>query len=157
METIFLIIGALLVITGLLGSFLPILPGPPISYLGLLIMQFVGGYPYTWSFLIVWALIVAGVTILDNIIPAWGTQQWGGTPYCVTGSMVGLVLGLFFAPLGLILGPLAGAFLGELLGGQSSDRALKSAFGSFMGFLLGTLINVIVAAIIAYYYFSKLT
>jgi uncharacterized protein YqgC (DUF456 family) len=154
METFFLIIGALFILTGFLGSFLPILPGPPISYIGLLIMQFFGGYPYSWTFLIIWAIIVAGVTILDNVIPAWGTKQWGGTPYGITGSMVGLIVGLFFfPPLGIVVGPLIGAFLGELIGGQTSDRALKSAIGSFMGFLMGTLANVIVAAVIGYYYF----
>jgi uncharacterized protein YqgC (DUF456 family) len=156
METLFIIIGGLFILAGLIGSFLPVLPGPPLSYIGLLILHFSTGFPFSTTFLVIWAIIVGAVMVLDNIIPTMGTKRWGGTTYGVTGSMAGLIIGLFFPPIGIVIGPLVGAFLGELIGGQSSDRALKSAWGSFLGFLAGTLIKVVVALILTYYFIVTL-
>lgn len=157
METILLIIGALLIIAGLIGAFLPVVPGLPFSYLALLIIQYLYA-PFSLTFLLVWAFIVIMVGfVLDNVIPAWGTKKFGGSPYGVTGSMVGLVAGLFFPPLGFVFGPLIGAFLGELIAGNKSDKALKSAFGSFIGFMAATGLKVMTAAVMAYYFFVNIS
>lgn len=153
METIILIIGALLIVAGFLGSFVPILPGTPITYCGLLLLQLLT-QPFSTSFLVVWALIVAIIMVLDNIIPAYGTKKFGGSAYGIWGSIIGLIIGIFFfPPFGMIFGPLAGAFAGELIGGKTSDRALKSALGSFAGLLVNTLMKVIASGIMGYYYF----
>lgn len=157
METILLIIGALLIIAGLIGAFLPVVPGLPFSYLALLIIQYLYA-PFSLTFLLVWAFIVIMVGfVLDNVIPAWGTKKFGGSSYGVTGSMVGLVAGLFFPPLGFVFGPLIGAFLGELIAGNKSDKALKSAFGSFIGFMAATGLKVMTAAVMAYYFFVNIS
>lgn len=155
METILLLIGALLIIAGLIGAFLPVLPGLPFSYLALLILQYLYA-PFTLSFLLVWAVIVIVVGfVLDNVIPAWGTKKFGGSSYGVTGSVVGLIAGLFFPPLGFIFGPLIGAFLGELIAGNKSDMAFRSAIGSFIGFMAATGLKVMTAGVMAFYYFSN--
>ena len=153
MEIIIIFIGALLMLIGLAGSFLPVVPGLPFSYLGLLILQFLYA-PFSLVFLMVWAAIVVVVGfVLDSVIPAWATKKFGGSPYGVTGSVVGLVAGLFFPPIGFVLGPLIGAFLGEIIAGNKSNRAFKSALGSFAGFMAATGLKVMAAGVMAYYYF----
>jgi len=157
METILIIIGALFILAGLAGAFLPVVPGLPFSYFGLLILQFLHA-PFSVMFLIFWAVVVITVGFfLDNIIPAWGTKKFGGSSYGITGSVVGLIFGLFFPPIGFVLGPLAGAFVGEIIGGNNSDKAMKSAIGSFVGFMAATGLKVMAAGIMAYYYFSNVT
>ena len=157
METLLIVIGAICIITGLLGSILPVLPGPPLSYAGLILLQFTEPAPFTVRFLVIWALIVIVVMILDNVIPAWGTKKFGGSPYGVWGSVIGLIAGIFFfPPIGLVVGPLVGAFVGELVGGKTTDRALKSAMGSFAGFLGATLLKLIASGLMGYYFFVNL-
>jgi len=155
METIIIILGALLILAGLLGSFLPVLPGPPISYVGLLLLQLTSTPPFSVQFLIIWALIVIAIMLLDNVVPAWGARKYGGSPYGVWGSILGLIAGFFFPPLGIIIGPIVGAFIGEMAGGKTSDQALKAAWGSFVGFLAGTLMKVIASGMMGYYFFMN--
>ncbi|MDX1585708.1 MAG: DUF456 domain-containing protein [Balneolaceae bacterium] len=156
METIIVILGALLILVGLLGSFLPVLPGPPISYVGLLLLQLTANPPFTIQFLIVWALIVIAIMVLDSLVPAWGARKYGGSPFGVWGSIFGLIAGIFFPPMGIIIGPIVGAFVGEMIGGKTSDQALKAAWGSFVGFLAGTLMKVIACGMMGFYFFSNI-
>lgn len=157
MELIWIILGAVFVIAGLVGAFLPIVPGLPLSYVGLLILQLLHA-PFSITFMLVWlgVVIVFGF-VLDNVIPAWATKKSGGTAYGVTGSVIGLIAGLFFPPIGFIAGPLIGAFVGEMISGQKSDRALKSALGAFAGFMAATGLKVIAAGMITFYYFTNLS
>lgn len=151
-----IIIGAGLVIVGFIGSILPVLPGPPLSYAGLVCMQITSAHPYGWTFMLFWLAVVIILAVLDNFIPAWTTKRSGGSAYGVWGSVIGLVAGLFFPPIGIFIGPLAGAFAGELISGQTTDKALKSAWGSFVGLLLGTLLNLIAAGMMGYYFFVNI-
>ncbi len=155
METILVIIGGICIIIGFLGSFLPVLPGTPVTYCGLLLLQF-ATQPFTTQFLIIWLLIIGTIQILDNVIPAYGTKKFGGSPYGIWGSIIGMLAGLLFLPVGIVVGPLAGAFLGELIGGQSSDQAFRSAIGSFMGLLVNILLKVIASGMMAYYFFMHI-
>jgi uncharacterized protein YqgC (DUF456 family) len=155
MELIWIILGALLIVIGLVGSFLPVIPGLPFSYAGLLVLQILN-QPFSLTFMLVWlALVILLSFILDTVIPAWATKRSGGSPYAVTGSVVGLVAGLFFPPLGFVFGPLLGAFAGEIIAGQKSDRALKSALSAFAGFMAVTGLKVIAAGFMAFYFFTN--
>lgn len=152
METILIILASLLIIGGFIGSFLPVIPGTPVTYCGLLILQ-LATQPFSTTFLIVWALIIATIMILDNVIPAYGTKKFGGSAYGIWGSILGMLVGIFFfPPFGMIVGPLAGAFVGELIGGKTSERALKSAIGSFAGLFVNILMKVIASGVMAYYF-----
>ncbi len=156
-ETLIIILGALLILAGIAGSFLPVLPGPPLSYLGLLTLQFTGDPPFTAAFLLTWALIVIAVVAIENFIPAIGTKKFGGSRLGILGCFAGLVVGIiFFPPAGIILGPLAGAFTGELIAGQKYDKAFRAALGSFVGFLAGTLLKFIVCVMMGYYFVVNL-
>ena len=157
MEILIIIVGALLMLIGLAGAFLPVVPGLPFSYLGLLILQFLYA-PFSLTFLLVWAFIVVLVGfVLDNVIPAWATKKFGGSPYGVTGSVAGLIAGLFFPPAGFVIGPLVGAFVGEIIAGNKSDMAFKSALGSFVGFMAATGLKVMAAGVMAYHYFANVS
>jgi uncharacterized protein YqgC (DUF456 family) len=148
-----LIFGIVLLVIGIIGCIIPALPGPPISYLALLLLHFTNEWSVSSSSLIWLGVITILVTILDYIVPIYGTKKLGGTKYGVWGSTIGLLVGLFFAPLGIILGPFFGAVIGELLAGKDSESALKSGFGSFLGFLTGTILKVAVSLIILFVFF----
>jgi len=143
-------------VAGFIGSLLPVVPGPPLSYLGLIVLQLTSAQPFGWQFFIIWALVIIALMVLDNVIPAYGTKTFGGSAYGIWGCMIGMVVGIFFPPIGLIIGPLAGAFIGELIGGKNSDQALRSAFGSFMGFLASTVLKVAASGLMGYYFFMNI-
>jgi uncharacterized protein YqgC (DUF456 family) len=141
-----------LILVGIFGSFLPVLPGPPVSYIGLLVMQLRTEPPFTTRFLAIWAAIVIVVSVLDYVIPVYVTKRFGGTRYGIVGCTVGLLVGFWFGPIGIIAGPFVGALIGELMGHSDSSKALTAALGSFVGFLLGTLLKLIVCFMILYYF-----
>jgi uncharacterized protein len=157
METILVIIGAILILFGIIGAFLPIVPGLPFSYAGLLLLQFTSSPPFQVMFFVYWALIVVVVMSLENIIPAVGAKRFGGSKEGIIGCLAGAIIGFFFfPPFGIIIGPMVGAFLGEVITGKSSDQAMKAAIGSFIGFFVGTVIKVVTALIMAWYFFTNL-
>ncbi|GAA4232751.1 DUF456 domain-containing protein [Postechiella marina] len=148
MDIILLIIASLLIILGIIGSFLPVLPGPITSWFGLLTIYLTNTIPINKPFLITTFIIAFLVWILDYIIPAVGTKRFGGTKAGMIGTSIGLVVGLIAPiPAGIIVGPFIGAFIGELLNKADSQTALKAAFGSFIGFLTSTFVKFIVAVI----------
>lgn len=157
MDYVLIGLGVLFIISGILGCVLPVIPGPPLSYLGLLILHFTERYQFSSRFLIIWAIITAVVYALDYVIPAWGTKRFGGSKRGVWGSVIGLVIGLFFfPPFGIIIGPFLGAVIGELTSGKDSGVAIKSGFGSFIGFLVGTLLKLITSGMMTWYFFKEL-
>jgi uncharacterized protein len=151
MDILWIVLGSLLMLAGIAGCILPFLPGPPLSFVALLLQQLREPVPFSTKFLVWWAVIATVVTLLDYVIPVYGTKKFGGTKYGVWGSTLGLVAGLFFPPLGLIIGPFVGAFIGEMISSQNSHVAFKAAIGSFIGFLLGTLLKLVVCLVMTWY------
>lgn len=154
MDILLIVLGLVCVVVGILGCFLPIIPGPPISYLGLLLVHWTERAEIDSNTLWIWAFVTIGVTALDYVVPIWGTKKFGGTKRGVWGSTIGLVVGIFFAPFGIILGPLIGAFLGEMSASPDTKKAMRSAFGSFLGFLIGTLFKLIASGWMGYLFFK---
>ncbi len=152
MDYILYAFSGLLIILGIVGSVLPVLPGPIIGYSGLVLLYFTRAHPFSVSFLIVFAVLTLAVTVIDYLMPVYGTKRFHGSKYGVWGSTIGVVLGMFFLPLGVILGPFAGAYVGEVVSGKRFDEALKPAFGSFVGFLAGMGMKLILTGGMAYYY-----
>lgn len=145
-------------LVGILGSFLPILPGPPISWVGLLLLHFTSVINMTWTFLGITLAIALLVFALDYVIPAIGTKKFGGTKAGVIGTSVGLVVALIFpvfGPFGIIIWPFIGALVGELLNKADKKTATKAAFGSFLGFLTGTFMKFLVAIVYLGMFISK--
>jgi uncharacterized protein len=151
MEWLWIVLGIIFILGGIAGSLLPLLPGPPIAYMGLLIQQLRIDKPFTSNFLLIWAAVIVIILILDYLIPIWGTKRFGGTKYGVWGCTLGFLLAFWMGPWGVILGPFIGAFVGEMIANQDSRQAFKAAVGSFAGFLFGSLIKIIACLTMLYY------
>lgn len=157
LDIILIIFGVLFLIIGLAGCIIPAIPGPPLTYVALLLLQFTEKYQFSTEFMILWAGIAIVITILDNVIPVWGTKKYGGGKKAIWGSIIGLLIGMFlFPPIGIIVGPFLGAVVGELIDGKETTAAIKSGFGAFVGFLGGTILKLISSGMMIYYFFAKL-
>lgn len=143
MDIFLLIVSFLCMVVGIIGCVVPGLPGTPIAYAGMWIAQASDKVDFSWQVLLIWGVVTVVVSVLDYVVPAWGTKQFGGTQYGVWGSTIGVFAGLFFGPWGVILGPLFGAVIGELLGGKAGREALRAGWGSFIGILCGTILKLI--------------
>ena len=158
MDILFVILGFICILIGILGSFLPILPGAPISWLGLLLLYLTKAIPLDWWFLSGMLFLAIAVIVIDYIVPIAGTKKFGGTKAGVIGTTVGLIVSIIFPIFGffgIIIWPFIGAFIGELINNAKRDTALKAAFGSFLGFLTGFLLKIIVATIFTIVYSMK--
>ena len=138
MDYLLLALAVVLLVFGLIGCILPIIPGPPLSFLGLLIIHYTHFAAYSTNFLLIAAGIAIIVTVLDYIVPIWGTKKFGGTKAGMWGATLGMIIGMIFlGPLGLIFGPLVGAIIGESIKGANNKDAFKAGLGAFLGFLMG--------------------
>ncbi|KAA5538230.1 DUF456 domain-containing protein [Paenimyroides baculatum] len=145
MEILILIVSLLFVLVGIAGSVLPALPGPPLSWIGLLILYTMPNIKFDYWTLGITFVFTLIIVILDYVIPAQGTKRFGGSKYGIWGTNIGLIVGILAPiPFGFIIGPFVGAFIGELIYDQNdSKRALKAATGSFLGFLASTFIKFV--------------
>ena len=143
MDVILVCLGFLLMIGGMIGSFLPILPGPFTSWAGLLVLHLTHKIEMNLWLIIPTLIIAVLVWVLDYFIPAIGAKKYGGTKSGMIGTTLGLIVGLLFlGPLGIIIGPFLGALLGELVNNPKNiNRAFKAAVGSFIGFVTSTMIK----------------
>ncbi len=151
MEIILIITAFTCIVVGIIGSVLPVLPGVPLSYAGILLLHFTEKVQFSIPFLILWLVLVILVQLLDYYVPIWGTRKFGGSKRGVWGCAIGMVVGLFFGPWGIVLGPFVGAIVGELFGGKQTQAAIKAGFGSFIGFLLGIVSKLVVGGFLLYY------
>ncbi|KAF2334469.1 DUF456 domain-containing protein [Flavobacterium daemonense] len=143
MDLLLLLLGFICMIIGVLGSFLPILPGLSSCWVGLLFLYLTKAVDNNYWVLGITFLITIIITILDYVIPSKGTKKFGGSSYGVWGTNIGLIVGILAPiPFGVIIGPFVGAFLGELIyDSKNHQRALKAATGSLLGFLASSFIN----------------
>jgi uncharacterized protein YqgC (DUF456 family) len=160
METFIAITAIILGVVGIIGSVAPGLPGPPLSWVGMLIIYIWGngtnsaGEPVSTTLLLVWLGIVIVVSILDYIVPAYFTKLTGGTKYGGWGAIIGLFAGLIVPPVGMIVGSLLGAFIAELVvANKDTATSIKSALGAFLGFLFGTGAKLVAAGLMLFYIF----
>lgn len=146
MDILLLSLGFFCVILGLFGSFLPVLPGPGISWVGLVFLYFTNAVPANYWVLGIALLITVIISVLDYVIPAKGTKRFGGSSYGIWGTNIGLIIGILApVPFGFIIGPFVGALIGELIYDfKDHNRALKAATGSFIGFLASSFMKFVV-------------
>ena len=154
METLIIILAIAAGIIGIAGSILPGLPGPPVSWVGMLLLYLWGsgtnadGLPMSTIALVVWGVVVVVVSVIDYVVPMYFTKLTGGSKYAGRGAMIGLLAGILLTPVGMILGSFLGAFIAELCYAKKEPApALQAALGSFIGFMAGTGIKTIVAVI----------
>ena len=144
MDIILLIVDFILMLVGIVGSILPVIPGTPISWLGLIVLYLAPSIEFDWTFIIITGVVAIGIYIMDYIIPALGTKKFGGSKAGAWGTFIGLIVGILAPiPFGILIGPFVGALVGELAFNQTQGpQAIKAAFGSFIGFLASTFMKL---------------
>ena len=141
MDLFLLILGFLCCLIGIIGSFLPIIPGPVTAWLGILLLNLTS--------------VAVSVGILDYLIPILGVKKLGGTRSGQIGTTVGLIMALvILGPIGIIIGPFLGALLGEMTNNKSFNESLKTAFGSFIGVIAGSVIKFLISLSFLFFYFD---
>lgn len=146
-------LGSLLLIAGAIGCVVPAVPGPLLAYLSLIAVAVPGGF----GLLPVWLLVTLGIvavatTLLDNLLPAMSSRKAGAGKAGIWGSVIGMIVGSFFTPVGAILGAFVGALLGEVLFHRDNKHPLKAAAGVFRGTVLGIMIKLAVTGVIGWYF-----
>lgn len=153
MDILLISMSIILIIVGIIGSIVPILPGPPIAFCGLLLVHFTSNNPFSTELLVTFGVLAVLSAIIDNILPVYATKKFNGSKKGIWGSAIGLIVGLFFfPPFGILAGPMLGAFVGEIVDGKSADNAVKPAFGSLIGFLSSIFLRFALSIVMAYYF-----
>ena len=135
-------------VVGIIGSLLPVLPGVPISWLGLLFFYIIPDITIDYWFLGITLIVAIAIYVLQIMIPAMGTKKYGGSKAGMVGTTTGLIVGIFTPiPFAILIGPFVGAFIGEIVNKSDSKTALRAAYGSFIGFLASTFMEFMVALI----------
>jgi uncharacterized protein len=157
LDILLTLVGAGFIVAGIVGCFLPVIPGPPFSFLGLFVLHLTSFVQFEAKFLWIIAGVTILVTLIDYWIPVWGTRRFGGTSRGSWGSLLGMIVGIFlFPPFGIIVGAFAGAVVGELTGGNDTRSALRSGIGALVGFLAGTALKLGVSGVITFYFVKGL-
>ena len=156
MDYLLLALAIVLMILGIAGCLLPVLPGPPLTYLGLVVLHFTRFADIDRNLFIILGIVAVVVTVIDYIVPIWGTRQFGGSKYGMRGATVGLIIGLFLGPPGIIIGPFIGAVVGEMIFKDDIRYALKAGFGSLLGFLTGVGLKLAASLLMTFYFIKAL-
>ena len=163
MDYLFIALAILALIVGLIGDVLPVIPGPAVTYLSLLLLHWTDRFDFrSYEFLVIVFLICAVITVLDYVVPVWGTKKFGGSKQGTWGSIIGLlvsviglpILGISIGPFGLfglLAGPFFGAYFGEKIAKKQEKEAWRAALGSFIGFLAGTMMKITFTLVISVY------
>ena len=157
MDILLVLLGFFFMLLGILGSFLPVLPGPPLSWIGLLLLELTKAVPDDWWFLGITLVVALIAVAMDYLVPALGTKKFGGSKAGMIGTTIGLVIAIVFPVFGLfgiIIWPFIGALVGEIVNKADNKTALKAAFGSFIGFLTGTFLKFIVSIVYMGFFIS---
>ncbi|MBN1543611.1 DUF456 domain-containing protein [candidate division KSB1 bacterium] len=154
MTIFWVILGLAVSIVGFLGCILPVIPGPPLSFLALIILSIARNWQvFDPEFLWIMAGITFLVTVLDYVVPAWGAKRYGASRIGVWLSVVGMIIGLvLFPPWGMFFGALLGAVCGEVLSGKKSREAFKAGWGVFVGNLVGIGLKLAASGVMLFYY-----
>jgi len=153
---LFAIIAILAAMIGIIGTLVPVIPGPMVGYLWMVLLHFSSYHAFSANTIIIWWLVVITLSILDYVIPTLGVKKFWWTKRGNTWSMIWMLVAVWILPIfGIVLGPfgllwlIAGPFLGayiwETMGGREHEKALRAAIGSFIWFITGTLLNIWVA------------
>jgi uncharacterized protein YqgC (DUF456 family) len=148
------IAGAILILLGLVGSILPVLPGPPLSFIGIFLLALTRNFspPLIPTFIIIMLAITIAVTVVDYILPLIGAKKYGASKWGIYGSIVGMIIGAFFSPFGILLGAFVGAVLLEWMVSRREKQALRAGWGIFIGSIFGTILKLGASGIMAYYF-----
>lgn len=151
------ILAALIVLSGLIGTVVPALPGVPMIFAGLLLVAWSTGFETVgWGTIGVLALLTALSILIDFLSAAFGAKQQGASPRAFWGATLGAVVGLFFGLAGIVLGPFIGAVSAELTAGRGARQAGRSGYGVWIGLVLGTAAKLAIAFLMLGIFLTKI-
>jgi uncharacterized protein YqgC (DUF456 family) len=143
--TVVFILAVAACIVGIIGTFVPALPGIPVIWAAMLVYGLVERFrEITPTFLVITFLVVAGCQVAEQYARAWGARKYGAGKAGAWGAVVGSIAGLFFMPIGLVVGPFLGAMLFELIAGRTTREAVLAGWGGLVGVLGSVAVNVVV-------------
>ena len=156
MDILIFAVGIILCLTGIVGSFLPVIPGPITSWFGILILNLTDAVPFNLKFVLITLSVAILVFLLDFITPIYGVKKLGGSYGGQIGASLGLLIGIFIVgPLGIFLGPLIGAVVGEMINNNNNlKKSLKPALGSILGTLTGIVLKFCLSMTYFIFYLS---
>jgi uncharacterized protein YqgC (DUF456 family) len=156
--TALIILGFVFALVGLAGSILPVIPGPPLGFLALIILSLSKNWePFTPTFLIIMGGLTIFVTILDYVVPVAGARKYGASKPGVWGSVVGMIIGLFFfPPWGIVIGGFLGALAGEAVVGKEGRKMLRAGWGVFVGNLAGIGLKLALSGVMLFFYVKEM-
>lgn len=157
LNIIALIIASLFFLIGLVGTLVPIMPGAPIIWLGMLIYGLIAGFENIGpTFLVVQALLALSVMGVDYLFTAMGSHYFGGSKAAIWGAAGGLLVGLFFFPIGLLIGPFIGATAADLLFRRKTGPAVRSGIGASLGFLSALPIKLAIETVMIIWFLFRI-
>ena len=146
-----IVIAILVALAAIAGAVLPILPGPPLSFIALLIAKFSSLTDISNKSLLIYGIIVLAITIFDYFAPILVPKKFGASEMAIKLSICGMIIGLFvFPPFGIIIGPFVGALIGELIDNKNVVHAFKIAMISFFAFIFTTGLKLIISGLVLY-------
>jgi uncharacterized protein YqgC (DUF456 family) len=154
LEGITIVIGSILMVLGLAGGILPILPGPPLSFIGLFLLALIKHFspPLTPALIVILAIVTILVIVMDYVIPLLGAKRYGASKWGVWGSVLGMAVGIFWSPFAMLVGAFIGAVVVEWLVGKKKGEALRAGWGVVMGTLFATILRLGVSGMMTYYF-----
>jgi uncharacterized protein YqgC (DUF456 family) len=152
LDIVLIILAFLLISAGVAGSFLPVLPGPPLAYAGLCVAHYTSYISFNTSTLVVYGVVVFIISIVDYFLPMFATRISGGTPQGARGAMWGTIAGMFIPiPFGIFIGAFVGAVLGEMNAGKTQRQALIAGLGAFAGFVAGSVMKFLCCLLMGFH------
>lgn len=144
--TIYFVLAGILVVIGLAGTVLPIIPGTLLVFAGLFLAAWAEGFAKVgWFPLVIIGALGLLSFVADFVSSLLGAKRVGASPHALWGAALGGAIGLFFSIPGMILGPFVGAVGGELVARGGIAQAGKVGLGTWIGLLLGAVLKVVIA------------
>jgi uncharacterized protein YqgC (DUF456 family) len=155
MDYLLIFLGIAFTIAGLIGCIIPSIPGPPLNFVALLLLNWVDSSIFSNEFMFIFFISVASVTIGDYMLPLSG-KAFGVSRYGIWGSMLGMLAGMiFFPPFGMLIGIAVGAIVGELYAGKENSEALKAGLFTFIVSILMIVVKLVLSVIMSYHFFKE--
>jgi uncharacterized protein YqgC (DUF456 family) len=156
MEVVGLIVASIFFLAGIAGTFVPVLPGAPLIWSGMLIYGFITGFEkLDLFFFIIQGGLALVMLVIDYAATAMGSRCFGASKAAIAGAALGFLIGLYFFPFGLLIGPFLGAVLLELIFSRQADRALRAGLGAALGFWAGFAVKLLLAGAMVAWFFVK--
>ena len=156
LDVIIIVLGLIVALVGIVGCIIPAVPGPPLNFVSLLLLEIIIDKAFSLEFYLVWGIITTLTILIDYILPIMGAKLYKASRWGIWGSVIGMLIGMiFFPPFGMIIGLLVGAIAGEFIAGKNSFDAFKVGAATFVASIIVILIKLIVSGFLTFFYAEK--